>query len=133
MSEAVLPPGWPAMSIAQAHALITGPGQVTEVEEIDIRGVKTKVWKNLPGSLRDVVAYSRQHGERMIEFALVPRQRAVYLVYDGLGIARVEFVVDDLPCGLIFRFLANGVLFVILHQFGDEFLKSALCPCRHSI
>ena len=29
MSEADLPPGWPAMSIAQAHALLTAPGMPT--------------------------------------------------------------------------------------------------------
>ncbi|WP_372786643.1 class I adenylate-forming enzyme family protein [Phenylobacterium sp.] len=65
MSEAVLPPGWPAMSIAQANALITQPGSVLEVEERDIRGVRTKVWKNLPPSLRAVVEAGRAHGERI--------------------------------------------------------------------
>ncbi|MDB5497984.1 MAG: fadD [Phenylobacterium sp.] len=65
MSEAVLPAGWPAMSIAQAHALITQPGSPLEVEEIDIRGVRTKVWKNLPPSLRAVVEAGRAHGERI--------------------------------------------------------------------
>ncbi len=65
MSEAVLPPGWPAMSIQQAHAILTAPGMPTEVEEIEIRGVKTKVWKNLPPSLRSVVQMSRAHGERI--------------------------------------------------------------------
>jgi long-chain acyl-CoA synthetase len=65
MSDPALPPGWPAMSIQQAHALIGQPGAVTEVAEIDIRGVKTKVWKNLPPSLRSVVEASRAHGERI--------------------------------------------------------------------
>jgi long-chain acyl-CoA synthetase len=53
------------MSIAQAHAILTAPGMPTEVEEIDIRGVKTKVWKNLPPSLRSVVELARAHGERI--------------------------------------------------------------------
>ncbi|HXA40015.1 MAG TPA: class I adenylate-forming enzyme family protein [Phenylobacterium sp.] len=65
MSDPTLPPGWPAMSIQQAHVLIGQPGAVTEVAEIDIRGVKTKVWKNLPPSLRSVVEASRAHGERI--------------------------------------------------------------------
>jgi long-chain acyl-CoA synthetase len=65
MSETLLPPGWPAMSIQQAHALISAPGAITEVEEVDIRGVKTKVWKNLPPSLRAVLEASRAHGERI--------------------------------------------------------------------
>jgi long-chain acyl-CoA synthetase len=65
MSEAALPPGWPAMSIQQAHALISAPGVITEVEDVEIRGVKTKVWKNLPPSLRAVAEASRVHGERI--------------------------------------------------------------------
>ena len=65
MSEAVLPPGWPAMSIAQAHALLTQPGVPTEVEEIDIRGIPTRNWKNQPPTLRSVVELGRAHGERV--------------------------------------------------------------------
>jgi long-chain acyl-CoA synthetase len=64
MTEATLPPGWPAMSIAQAHALLTQPGSPLEAEEIDIRGVPTKVWKNTPPSLRAVVEVARAHGEK---------------------------------------------------------------------
>jgi long-chain acyl-CoA synthetase len=65
MSEAPLPAGWPAMSIAQAHAILSGPGMPTEVAEATIRGVRTKVWKNLPPTLRSVVQASRAHGERI--------------------------------------------------------------------
>ena len=62
MSEPELPAGWPAMSIAQAHAMITQPGSPAEVETIDIRGVPIKVWKNAPPSLRAVVEAARAHG-----------------------------------------------------------------------
>jgi len=65
MSEFVLPPGWPAVSIQQAHALLTQPGTALEIEEVEIRGVRTKVWKNLPPSLRSVVEASRAHGEKI--------------------------------------------------------------------
>ncbi len=37
---------WPAMSIAEAHALLTAPGQPFEMEEMVIRGVNMRVWKN---------------------------------------------------------------------------------------
>ncbi len=76
MSEADLPPGWPAMSIDQAHAILTGPGMPTEVAEAEIRGVKTRIWKNLPPTLRAVVEASRVHGEK------------VFLVYED---ERVSF------------------------------------------
>ncbi|HEY8002970.1 MAG TPA: class I adenylate-forming enzyme family protein [Phenylobacterium sp.] len=65
MSDPALPPGWPAMSIAQAHAILTAPGMPTEVEEVTIRGIRTKTWKNLPPSLRSMVELSRAHGEKI--------------------------------------------------------------------
>ena len=49
------PKPWPVMSIAEAHAIITGPGMPCEMEELVIRGVKTRVWKNAPPSLRAVL------------------------------------------------------------------------------
>ena len=55
---------WPAMSIAQAHALLTAPGSRLEMEEVDIRGVPTRVWKNAPPTLREVVSLSRVYGTR---------------------------------------------------------------------
>jgi long-chain acyl-CoA synthetase len=64
MSEFALPPGWPAMSIQQAHALLTQPGSPLETEDKVIGGVPTKVWKNLPPSLRAVVEASRAHGDK---------------------------------------------------------------------
>lgn len=58
-------PSWPAMSIAQAHALLTAPGAPFEMEEVVIRGVKTRTWKNAPASLRAVVELGRAHGENV--------------------------------------------------------------------
>ena len=63
MSEAELPAGWPAMSIAQAHALITAPGSPAEIETVEIRGIPTRTWKKLPPSLRSIVELGRAHGE----------------------------------------------------------------------
>jgi long-chain acyl-CoA synthetase len=67
MTDAASAPAipWPAMSIEQAHALITGPGSPLEVEEIDIRGVRTKVWKHLPPTLRDTVETGRTFGDKV--------------------------------------------------------------------
>jgi long-chain acyl-CoA synthetase len=76
MSEADLPPGWPAMSIAEAHAILAGPGMPTEVGEADIRGVRTKIWKNLPPTLRAVVEGSRVHGEKI--FLVYEDERVSY-------------------------------------------------------
>ena len=54
MTEAAAKP-WPAMSIEQSNAVMTAPGSALEMEELVIRGVKTRVWKNAPPSLRAVV------------------------------------------------------------------------------
>ena len=58
-------PAWPAMSIAQAHALLTAPGSPLEMEEVVIRGVPTRTWKNAPPSLRAVVEVSRASADRV--------------------------------------------------------------------
>jgi long-chain acyl-CoA synthetase len=76
MSEAPLPAGWPAMSIDQAHAILTGPGMPTEMDEVEIRGLTTKVWKNLPPSLRSVVEAGRAHGEKI--FLVYEDERVSY-------------------------------------------------------
>ena len=52
MSDAAAKPAFPAMSIAQAHAILAQPGNMLEVGEETIRGVKMKVWKNAPPTLR---------------------------------------------------------------------------------
>src|SRR5690606_17692113 len=57
--DAPTPAGWPAMSIEQAHALLTAPGTPHEIEEREIRGQRLRVWKNAPPSLRDVFVAAR--------------------------------------------------------------------------
>ncbi|WP_312165538.1 class I adenylate-forming enzyme family protein [Phenylobacterium sp.] len=76
MSEAALPAGWPAMSIAQAHALITAPGSPAEIETVEIRGIPTRTWKNLPPSLRSIVELGRAHGEKA--FLVYEDERVTY-------------------------------------------------------
>src|SRR5438094_6148388 len=58
-------------SIAEVHAALTAPGQFFEIEEVDVRGVRLRAWKNAPPSLRAVLELSRLHGD------------AVFLVYAG--------------------------------------------------
>jgi long-chain acyl-CoA synthetase len=60
----------PAMSLAEANAQLTAAGQLFEMEELDIRGVPTRVWKNAPPSLRAVFDMSLAHGD------------AAFLVYE---------------------------------------------------
>ena len=60
----------PSMSIAEANAALTAPGQIFEMEERDIRGIPTRTWKNAPPNLRAVIDMSLAHGD------------AIFLVYE---------------------------------------------------
>jgi long-chain acyl-CoA synthetase len=71
-----LPPGWPAMSTAEADAILTAPGAPYEMEETLVRGRRVRVWKNVPATLLDVFRAGRAHGEK------------TFLVYEG---ERVSF------------------------------------------
>ncbi|HEU5027738.1 MAG TPA: class I adenylate-forming enzyme family protein [Spirillospora sp.] len=53
----------PELTIAEVRARLTAPGQLFEMDEVDIRGVRTRVWKNAPTTLRDVLELSRGHGD----------------------------------------------------------------------
>jgi long-chain acyl-CoA synthetase len=82
---AQLPPNWPAMSIAQAHAKLTAPGAKFEIEEVDVRGVKTKIWKNAPPTLRHVLLIARQFADR--EFVVYEDDRATFASFERAVIA----------------------------------------------
>jgi len=64
------------MSIAEAHALLTAPGARFEMDEVVIRGVRTRVWKNLPPTLREIVQLSRMYGSR--DFLVYENDRATF-------------------------------------------------------
>ncbi|MCW4461258.1 acyl--CoA ligase [Sphingomonas sp. BT-65] len=66
-AEPIIPldPSWPKMTLGQAQALMTAPGQPLEMEEVAIRGVPTRVWKNAPPNLAALIQLSRTHGERL--------------------------------------------------------------------
>jgi len=60
----------PTMSIAEANAALTAPGQLFEMEEIDIRAIPTRIWKHAPTTLRQIIDMSLGHGD------------ATFLVYE---------------------------------------------------
>ncbi len=60
----------PTLTIAEADALLTAPGQMFEMQERVIRGVATRTWRNAPASLRVVLDLSLAHGD------------ATFLVYE---------------------------------------------------
>src|SRR5580704_15894754 len=67
---------FPAISLAQAHALLTRPGSPFEMEERDIRGVRTRVWKNAPPTMRELFQMARAHGDKT--FVVYGDERVTY-------------------------------------------------------
>jgi long-chain acyl-CoA synthetase len=71
-----LEPGWPRMTLAEVEARLTAPGARFEMDEIPIRGVPTRVWKNAPPSLPMLARFSRTHGERI--FTIYEEERTSF-------------------------------------------------------
>lgn len=67
---------WPAMSIEEAHAFLTAPGSPLETETADVLGVKMRVYKNTPPTLRAIFDLGREWGER--EFIVYEKERLSY-------------------------------------------------------
>ena len=100
---------WPAMSIADAHAMLTAPGMPFEMETLDIRGIPTRTWKNVPPTLRDVFLAGRAHGDKVFlvhedervtfeAFARATLVLAARLQSDGIAKGdRVAVVMRNLP------------------------------------
>ena len=71
-----LPPSWPAMPLPRVQALLTAPGAKFEMEQVDIRGVPTRVWKNAPPTMRVLLEASRGHADRL--FVIYEDERVSY-------------------------------------------------------
>jgi long-chain acyl-CoA synthetase len=78
----------------EAIAAATGPGQIFELVEADVRGVPTQVFKNAPAHLGQVFAMARNHGDKD------------FLVYqdERLSFAQTMDRVDALAHALVERY-----------------------------
>ena len=88
MNDSAAKPQWPAMTLAQAHALLTAPGSKLEMDEVPIRGVKTRVWKCAPPSLREVVRIGRMFADRT--FLVYEDDRATFESFYRATVAFAE-------------------------------------------
>ena len=78
----------PKMSLAEATAQLTGPGQIFEMEELDIRGVPTRTWKNAPPTMREVFLLARAHGGKT--FIVYRDERVSYEEFARAALAIAE-------------------------------------------
>ncbi len=72
----VPPANWPARSLNECAAMLTGPGQRFEMTTVEIDGIPTRTWKNAPDSLRHIAEMGRSHGQR--EFLIYEDERVTY-------------------------------------------------------
>jgi long-chain acyl-CoA synthetase len=79
---------FPALTLAQANAILTAKGSPFEMEERNIRGVQTRVWKNAPPTLRDLFLLSRQFGART--FVVYRDERVSYEDFARAALAVAE-------------------------------------------
>ncbi|MCW5889931.1 MAG: acyl--CoA ligase [bacterium] len=81
------------MSIADAHALLNQPGSPLEITEATIRGVRTKVWKNAPPTLREVFAGTARHAAR--DALVYENDRVTYAAYRAAAVTLARRLVAD--------------------------------------
>jgi long-chain acyl-CoA synthetase len=79
---------FPALTLAQANAILTAKGAPFEMEERSIRGVPTRVWKNAPPTLRELFLSSRQFGART--FVVYRDERVSYEDFARAALAIAE-------------------------------------------
>ena len=82
-----------AMSLIEATATLTAPGQMFEVGEENIRGMPTKVWKLAPPSLRAVLELSRGHGDQT--FLVYEDERTTFAEHFGVAAHLARRLTDD--------------------------------------
>jgi long-chain acyl-CoA synthetase len=68
--------GFPVVSLAEAHQVLTAKGAPFEIEERVINGIPTRVWKNALPTFRDLFIKGRSFGDRT--FTVYGDDRATY-------------------------------------------------------
>src|SRR4051812_48536769 len=53
-------------SVAEVREELTAPGSMFEMETVDLGAVPIRVWKNAPGTLRNVLDLSSLHGDKTL-------------------------------------------------------------------
>ncbi len=106
----------------EADAVLTAPGAPFEMDEIEIRGLATRVWKNAPPHLRAVLERSRSFAERDFlvhgddrlsyrdHYAAVAR--LAHLLVDRYGVGkgdRIAIAMRNCPAWSIAFFAAASV------------------------
>jgi long-chain acyl-CoA synthetase len=77
----------------QVQARLTAPGQLFEMEEVQVAGDKIRAWKHAPATFRALLEMSRFHGEKL--FVVYEDQRLTFEEHFRLAATLANRLVDD--------------------------------------
>ncbi|MDQ3107665.1 MAG: acyl--CoA ligase [Actinomycetota bacterium] len=81
------------ITIDEAHAQLMAPGAPFEVEEVEIRGVPTKTWKNAPATMRSILERTELHGDAT--FLVYEDERTTFADLRAGAASFARHLVDD--------------------------------------
>ncbi len=80
------------LTLAEATASLTAPGQAFEMETLTIRGVPTRTWKSAPATLRSVLELSALHGEK--DFLVYEDERVSFAEHFRIAAGLARTLID---------------------------------------
>ena len=83
---------WPVCTAAQAHTMLTAPGELFETEQRVIGGVPTTVFTNAPATLGEVFAAARGHRGR--PFLVYEDERVTYQGFARAAVRVAHLLAD---------------------------------------
>ncbi len=86
-----------ALGYEDAVATLTAPGQLFEMEEVEVRGVRMRAWKSAPPSLRTVLDLSLGYGEA--DFLVYEDDRTTYAEHYRIASTLGHRLRDELGVG----------------------------------
>jgi acyl-CoA synthetase (AMP-forming)/AMP-acid ligase II len=81
----------------QAQAMLTAPGQLFEMDEVEIRGVRTRTWRHAPATYRAMLESSRGHGDKV--FLVYEDERITYEEHYRRAAALATRLAEDYGVG----------------------------------
>jgi long-chain acyl-CoA synthetase len=82
------------MSFEEATSSLVAPGQMFEMDEVEIRGVPTRVWKNASSSLREILEFSRNYGDNV--FLVYEDERTTFEQHYRIAAAIARYLSERL-------------------------------------
>jgi long-chain acyl-CoA synthetase len=82
------------LTLAEATATLTAPGQTFEMEDLTIRGIRTRTWKQAPASLRSVLELSSLHGDS--DYLVYEDERVTFAEHFRIAVGLARVLIEEL-------------------------------------